>query len=260
MRTRLLFPIALAAACLAACKGSEPAPAVESVTIRLLALYGDSDTLPEPGRAILKAWISANRVFDQSRTKVSLELAGIRKITFSPTERIADLQALVRQRDGRMDEVHEIRDSLEADLVVLFTPLPNGTINGSVLATEATAFVIADWAQAGEPDYALAHELAHLFGAMHPGEKGAVADQLPSGFPWGDDSIRTVLDWSKGKTIPYFSNPEVSYGGKAIGVAGKQDIASVIRTTAAYISNFRGPKTATSFVPAGTIPSADFSE
>jgi peptidyl-Asp metalloendopeptidase len=199
-------------------------------------------------------------VFLDSRTRVSLELVGVRKIPFTPTERVADLQALVRKRDGRMDEVHALRDSLKADIVVLFTPLANGTINGSVLATEATAFVIAEWGPAAEPDYALAHELAHLFGAMHPGTTGPVAGQLPEGFPWGDDSIRTVLDWSPGRTVPYFSNPDLSVGGKALGVKGNRDIAAVIRRTAAYVAGFRGPRPTTDFVPAGTIPSADFTE
>lgn len=252
--------LAVAVAALSACKGTDPVTSPEAIPVKILFCYGDAGKPQGPADPVMQAWASAARVFLNSRTGVNLEMAGVRKIAFAPTERIADLQDLVRKRDGRMDEVHALRDSVKADIVVLFTPLANGTINGSVLATEATAFVIAEWGQAAEPDYALAHELAHLFGAMHPGTTGPVADQLPAGFPWGDDSIRTVLDWSKGKTIPYFSNPDIRIGGKAIGAAGTQDIASVIRRTAAYVAGFRGGKVATDFVPAGTIPSADYAE
>ena len=98
------------------------------------------------------------------------------------------------------------------------------------------------------------------FGAMHPGTIGAVAEQFPQGFPWGNDSIKTVIDWSAGKTIPFFSNPEIQYQGRSIGEAGKMDISSVIRTSAIYVSNFRGKITKTDFIPKGTIPTADFTE
>jgi hypothetical protein len=133
-------------------------------------------------------------------------------------------------------------------------------VNASILATESTAFVIVAWEHFEAPIYGLAHEMAHLFGAMHPGAVGPVAEQFPQGFPWGNDSIKTVIDWSQGRTLPYFSGPENLHQGIPLGEAGKTDISSVIRTTAVYISNFRGGVTKTDFVPRGTVPTSDFLE
>jgi peptidyl-Asp metalloendopeptidase len=233
-----------------------------STTIRVLLAYSESDTGKfEDYQSKIKVLFSETQaVYTNSKTNVKFEIASIVKIPFQPEERVKDLIRLVRKKDGYIDNIHEIRDSLEADIVVLISPLTNATINGSILATESTAFVIVAWEDFEAPIYGLAHEMAHLFGAMHPGATGPVSEQFPQGFPWGSDSIKTVLDWNSGNTIPYFSSPDIQYQGVSIGETGKKDISSVIRSTAVYISNFRGKIEKTEFVPKGTIPSADFSE
>lgn len=53
---------------------------------------------------------------------------------------------------------------------------------------------------------------------------------------------------------------ECLHDGKPLGEAGKMDIASIIRASAVYVSNFRGKITPTGFVPAGTVATLDFSE
>lgn len=263
MNTWRLSPLIILSACFFSCTEPEPDtdPAPE-VVVRVLLAYADSGTgrFDDYPKKIRELFSETQSVYANSDTRVRLEIAGIVKVPFVPEERLLDLQRLVKRKDGYCDTIHQIRDSLEADIVVLISPLANATVNGSVLATESTAFVIVAWEHFEAPIYGLAHEMAHLFGAMHPDATGPVTEQFPQGFSWGNDSIKTVLDWSAGTTIPFFSNPDILYQGVPIGVAGKMDIASVIRTTAVYVSNFRGKVTKTDFVPMGTIPSADFSE
>ncbi|HKP95620.1 MAG TPA: hypothetical protein VJ385_07675 [Fibrobacteria bacterium] len=245
----------------AACSQPEPDDP-GAVGIKVLLAYSESDTgrFEDYPARIRERFSETQSVFTNSGTGVRFEIAAIVEIPFQPEERTADLVRLVKRKDGYWDGIHRIRDSLEADIVVFISPLANATINGSILATDSTAFVIVAWEHFEAPVYGLAHEMAHLFGAMHPGTVGAVADQFPQGFPWGNDTLKTVIDWSAGETVPYFSNPEIPYRGRRIGEAGKADIASVIRATAAYVSNFRGKVTQTDFLPKGTMPSADFSE
>lgn len=256
------FPsVLLAALILSACSQPDPEPS-GGIPVRVLLAYSDSDTglHPDYPAAIRSRFAETQAVFRDSETGVRLDLAALVRIPFRPEERLLDLARLVKRKDGHADTLHALRDRHQADLVAFVSALPNATVNASVLATDSTAFAIVAWEHFESPVYGLAHELAHLFGAMHPGAAGPVADQFPQGFPWGDDSLKTVLDGSPGRTLPYFSNPEISYQGVPLGIPGRSDIASVIRATAAYISNFRGPRTPTDFRPAGTVPTVDFTE
>jgi hypothetical protein len=242
---------------------SEPEPAgPEKTEIKVLIAYSNSDSgrFDDYPKRIRELFNETQSVFDNSKTNVNLNLVSVSPVHFTPEERLKDLERLVKKKDGYWDSIHEIRDKVEADIVVLLSPLENATVNGSVLATEATSFAIAAWEHFEAPHYGLAHEIAHLFGAMHPGTAGPVAEQLPQGFSWGNDSIKTVLDWGAGRTIPFFSGPGNIYQGIPLGEKDKSDISSVIRTTAVYISNFRGRKSQTDFVPKGTIPTVDYSE
>lgn len=264
MPTRGPLPVptfALAALVLLSCSQPDSEPSGE-IPVRVLLAYSDSDTglHPDYPAVIRSRFAETQEVFRNSRTGLRLELAALVRIPYRPEERLLDLARLVKRKDGHADTLHTLRDRHQADLVAFISPLPNATVNASVLATDSTAFVIVAWEHFESPIYGLAHELAHLFGAMHPGTTGPVADQFPQGFPWGNDTIKTVLDWSPGRTLPCFSNPDLSHRGVALGIPGQADIASVIRTTAAHISNFRGPKTPTSFTPAGTLPTLDFTE
>jgi hypothetical protein len=51
-----------------------------------------------------------------------------------------------------------------------------------------------------------------------------------------------------------FSGPGSIYKGVVLGDSALHDNARVIRETAVYISNFRGPQTPTDFVSPGTWP------
>lgn len=243
-----------------ACSQPDPDPP-SGTRIKVLIAYSDRDTgrFDDYPRRIREAFAETQAVFANSNTGIVFDTA-MERVPFIAEERAIDLERLVKRKDGHLDAIHAIRDRVEADIVVLISPLPGSTVNASFLATEATAFVIVAWEDFEAPNYGLAHEMAHLFGALHPGATGPVAEQFPQAYSWGNDSIKTVLDWSAGRTLPYFSGPGNLYRGTPLGDSATSDISSVIRITAAYISNFRGPITETDFIPKGTLTTLDYGE
>jgi hypothetical protein len=54
--------------------------------------------------------------------------------------------------------------------------------------------------------------------------------------------------------VPRFSGPDQVFEGVVLGDSATADVARVLRETATYVSNFRGPTTPDAFVPPGTWP------
>ena len=154
-----------------------------------------------------------------------------------------------------LDEVHMLRDRHEADLVVVISDRPGTTINASVMAEASTAFVIVYWEALGAPAYALAHEVGHLQGARHASDEDPMLVPFSYGHGFHDDALRTIM--AGGPTlqrVPVFSSPAQTFEGVTLGDSTLHDNARVLRETAVYLSNFRGPQTPTDFVPPGTWP------
>ncbi|HYE59502.1 MAG TPA: hypothetical protein VD948_13405, partial [Rhodothermales bacterium] len=119
---------------------------------------------------------------------------------------------------------------------------------------EATAFVILHWEDLGPPKYGFAHEIGHLHGARHAPNEDPSQTPFPYGHGFRNDSLMTIMAGGGQKRVPVFSGPDQNWRGVTMGEATLHDNARVLRETAAYLSNFRGPKTPTSFVPPGTWP------
>jgi len=137
-----------------------------------------------------------------------------------------------------------LRDQTEADIVLLLTDA-NHSLNGSVtldLETliwlhpdQETAYGVVQTSTATGDDFIFAHELGHLFGSMHrDGRIFRTGDILPCIF---GTRRRTIMQVGVG-TIEHFSNPDVSFMGKATGTASK-NCASIIRDNACTVAQFR---------------------
>ena len=163
------------------------------------------------------------------------------------------IEQLAHHRDGPLDDLHALRDRHEADVVLLVSAAPGSTINGSLMAEPSTAFLLVQWEALGAPSYGLAHEIGHLHGARHLAE-----DPPPVPFPYGhgfrNDSLRTIMAGGSQQKVPLFSGPGAVYEGVVLGDSAVHDVARVLRETAAYLSNFRGPQTPTTFEPPGSWP------
>jgi len=248
----ILAPVILAV--LVGCDAGDDAP--EPVEITLLVAYSPSvaSAAGDIASFLQGALHETNAVYANSKVDLRLELAHLMPVDYEATERLQDLERLMRPNDGYLDEIHAARDDHEADIGVLLLAEPSSTINGAVMADERHAFVVVFWESMGTPSYALAHEIGHLHGARHSPETDPRIEPFAYGHGFRNDSIKTIMSSGQLEIVPYFSSPSLMHEGVVLGDSSLRDVARVLRETAAYISNFRGPKTETDFVPPGTWP------
>lgn len=166
-------------------------------------------------------------IADANLTFANTELPfGVRTVGIHGTDYVeADAEGydylghITNPSDGFMDEVHPLRDELAADIVVLVTVIGCGV-----------AYV-----HPGNPEYgfqqcsavcwptAFRHELGHNLGSQHYVDDSYGYFSWSSGHrltPDGGSEIGTAMG---GNNIPYFSNPDVTYGGVPTGVAPGPD-------------------------------------
>lgn len=258
----MLTCAALSGALLGACDSGTETPDREPVEITLLVAYSPSvaDAAGNVRQHVNQALVETNQAYVNSQIDVRLVLAHLMEIEYEATERLQDLTRLMRTDDGHIDEIHAVRDEHAADVGVLLLNERSSTINGAVLADESTAFVIVFWESIGAPAYALAHEVGHLHGARHSPESDPRMEPFPYGHGFRNDSIKTIMSTGALEVVPYFSGPEITYGGVVLGDSSQRHVARVLRETAVYVSNFRGPQTPDDFVPPGTWPTVDLSD
>jgi hypothetical protein len=156
-----------------------------------------------------------------------LRLVAAAEISYAETDISTDLGRVTGTTDGYMDNVHALRDSSKADEVVLI---------GEGYATGQGACGVA-WLMAGNnpgfaPNafavvdrtcatgyYSFGHELGHNMGLNHARQDpvGTGAYAYSYGYKW--TGYRTVMAYSPGTRILYFSNPGVLYLGSPTGVS-----------------------------------------
>lgn len=255
-------PLVVALSCLLLTTGCDSVFSEDDdrTTITVLAAYttGAAEAEGDIEALIRRGIDDTNEAYENSRIAIRLEVVGTAHVAYTLTERIQDLQRLVRPNDGHLDELHALRDERDADVVVLIAEERTATINAAVLAEPGTAFVVVHAGTIGAPDYALAHELGHLQGARHTPDSDPALEPFSFGHAFRNDSVKTIMATGGQRVVPYFSGPDQDYEGVALGDSTLRNAAEVLRITAVYISNFRGEVTPTDFVPPGTWPTAEY--
>ena len=207
---------------------------------------------------ILDGLADTNAAFENSAIPLRLVPVHFAEVAYAMIDRFEDLKRFVRPEDGYLDEIHRLRDQYEADLVVLVPNKLDATINASVMAEASTAFVIVHWEYLDAPDYGLAHEVGHLFGARHTPDSDPNLEPFPYGHGFRNDSLRTIMANGSQRRVPYFSGPDQAFENVVLGDSTLSNVAEVLRRTAIYIANFRGPRQPTDFVPSATFPVVNF--
>jgi hypothetical protein len=259
----LLEPAQTKNAPVAAAAGNEEAPA----TIKVLVVYTSrarnyaNASLGGIGQAINDAIGKANETASNSGTGVTFELAHSYETSYTEVNSSADLDNLTDQGDGYLDEVHDIRREKGADLVMLVADVEFTGGIGWLLSTESGmpgyGFALTRVKQL--IGYTAVHEMGHNMGCHH--HKGQKKDSDPGpglysysagwkGFAdGGHGNICTVMtyanqsSWDDGssyRTIPYFSNPNITYPGSTIqiGDADDADNARTLRQTKHTVANY----------------------
>ncbi len=157
--------------------------------------------------------------------------------------------------------INSLRDKYHADVAVLvianqqFCGLP---YIDDALANSTTAYAAVNYS-CMVSNFALSHQIAHLYGCSHYIEEASRLDDAPytfgHGFKWDkaedydvNTSYSTIMaqedaDFGgpatdNGIIIPYFSNPAIIYDGVALGLPGVHNNAQVLNNNAAMVAAF----------------------
>lgn len=231
----------------------QPFAACEVVITRVLVLFTAAAQSAEPNiqaRANL-AISQINSAFANSQVfgvGTQVVLAGVQSLSFTETSNntpdnniLTDIQALATNTTAQ-----SLRNQYNADLVVLFTNGNYGTIFGIVhnigpVFNSGFTIVQANASTGGRLTFA--HEVAHLFGGLHdddPTHGFAHGFTFHTGFlGLGPKRFTTMARLPKNKTrLSHYSNPNVSFIGKATGTSSSNDNARQIRNAAPTVGSF----------------------
>ena len=205
---------------------------------------------------IYAAVADMNDALLNSLINLSLELADVVQTPYVESGSLSsDLGRLSTSGDGYMDEAASLRSSYGADLVCLF--VADGDAGGLAYTMSSTTdpenasrgFSVVVAGQSAGPVYTLAHELGHNFGAVHDLENsdgpGLYADSYGYRFTGADGVLyHDIMSYDPGQTIPYYSNPAVSYEGVSTGQSGLADVARTINASAPVVAAYEPTRVA----------------
>jgi hypothetical protein len=135
------------------------------------------------------------------------------------------LAAVAKTDDGRMDEIHAIRDAAGADLVCLIQNRPDPSTAGIAYVLETPGdntnplwgFSVVGYSSLSA-NHVFSHELGHCLGCAHArgdaGAKGTKDGAYTYSYGYrffGRDGVRyhDIMAYDPGVRLPYFSNPDV---------------------------------------------------
>jgi hypothetical protein len=152
------------------------------------------------------------------------------------------LSRLRTTNDGYLDDVPgTLRNQTNADLVVLVTTsLRNQGLCGQadgIGVSQSRAFFVIDH---DCTDFTFVHEAGHLFGARHDNDNTGSPFSYGRGFVSSPGNFRTIMAVSSNPQprIAGFSNPNQTYGGRAIGTSSR-DNRRVHANRASTVAGFR---------------------
>jgi hypothetical protein len=201
-----------------------------------------SSSVTSISSTIALAVAEANQAYVNSRVKIHLNLVDSYQVSYAESGKtydqiLADFKA--------MSVVNQHRDSSGADLSALIINQTDYCgLADAIKATAGTAFAIVHY-DCATGYYSFAHELGHLMGARHNTEVDATGTPYAFGHGFLHTSApawRTIMayDCPAGCTrLQYFSNPDVNYGGVAMGTVGLNNNARVLNLTASTVAGFR---------------------
>lgn len=202
---------------------------------------------------IMNAVARANQAYQNSQIDMYLNLVRMEEIPYTETgDMITAWNRVMATSDGYMDEVHTLRNQYGADQVALITADSNYCGYATIMNSDWRSTAFAPWAFAvlhddsvynclGSND-SFAHELGHNQGNVHDPDStsstGAYADSYGYRIC---GKFRDIMAYpcSGEPRIPYFSNPNLTYNGYAIGLASSNDTARSMNATAPIVANFR---------------------
>jgi peptidyl-Asp metalloendopeptidase len=190
-----------------------------------------------------------NQSYANSGVNITFNKVYAGQVTYSESGRSFSqhVSALQGTTDGLMDNVHTLRNTYAADLVMLVVNDTEACGQAATIkATASSAFATADQSCI-TGYYSFGHELGHLQGARHD----RYVDGSTSPYAYGHGFIpstktwRTIMAYGNNcgncKRIQWWSNPLKTYPatGQVMGTTAYEDNARVLNLTAGTVAAFR---------------------
>ncbi|MDP6838710.1 MAG: M12 family metallo-peptidase [Planctomycetota bacterium] len=222
-------------------------------TADVLVVYSPQARSAQGGHNAVKALIElavaeTNQAYENSGADLRLRLVHMVQTDDEDSTFSNNLSDLRGQNDGRYDEVHALREQYGADLVALIVRDTDYCGQAYLMTNVSHSF--RNWAFSVTSHicatgyYTFGHELGHNMGCAHDRDNASSGAYAYSfGYRTPNNYFRTVLAYSPGSRIPYFSTPDRSFQGYPLGIAHPdQDSAHNTRglnTAADTISGWR---------------------
>ncbi|GHE44241.1 peptidyl-Asp metalloendopeptidase [Vulcaniibacterium thermophilum] len=187
----------------------------------------------------------SNQGYANSDVGINLVLADYMTVNYGEVGMSTDLSRFRGTSDGYMDEVHARRDASGADVMMLVGNDSSACGLASGIGSSAsTAFATVYW-DCATGYYSFAHEIGHLQSARH--DPAADPTNTPYAYGHGyrapNAAWRTIMAYNCSPSCPrinYWSNPDKTYNGQAMGTADRSHNQRVLVNTKATIAAFRG--------------------
>ncbi|MFC0677226.1 M12 family metallo-peptidase [Lysobacter korlensis] len=218
-----------------------------TATIRVMVVATNAAVNAYGGnmRSLMDLAISeSNQGYANSNVGINLVLAGYYTTSYTEVGMSTDLSRFRGTSDGYMDGVHSLRNQNAADVVMLIGNQGSSCgLASGIGSTASTAFATTYW-NCATGYYSFAHEIGHLQSARH--DPAADPSTTPYAYGHGyrapNNAWRTIMAYACTGGCPrlnYWSNPDKTYNGVAMGTTTQSHNQRVLVNTKATMAGFR---------------------
>lgn len=228
---------------------AQPSQALSIIRVMLIFTKQASEAWPDTQGLGALMFAEANQGVRNSSVRVHFENAGVFPINYSDQSGADGYKKMLNELENPTEAslgapVAKLRDQHKADLVVLVSKASGYCGLANVNSSKATAFGVISCPTG---NFTFAHEMGHNFGLSHNSD-------VPGGI-YGDGYgyqqnlkspyWRTIMSYDctpiACPRVNYWSDPDRTYDGLQMGIAGINNSVRVINLRREVLANFYPP-------------------
>jgi hypothetical protein len=239
------------------------AAADDGSTIDVMIVYTATTRAAAGGAAAIQALMDlavaeTNQSYQNSGVTQRLRLVHTEEVNYNEAghaDPLRDaLNCITSTGDGCLDHVHGLRNTHGADLVSFWLEGGGSYCGIAWMMTDVSvSFATHGFSTVARSCatgyYSFGHELGHNMGVRHDTYVDTAGTPYPyaHGYAYPAGRWRTIMAYNNACSaagvnctrLQYWANPEVQYGGAAMGNAGTADDHRALNDTAPTVANFR---------------------